>query len=199
MTRQFVICLSVLFFTFCGSNAQEGSYLDSIQRFQLKYVDSHEVVKNDDKKYLQFFPIDSSLRVWCSFTPARNAKWFSMKTSGSTSQVYRKYGMLQFKIQGASLTLSVYQSQSLMSSDEYADYLFIPFTDNTTGNESYGGGRYLDQRMGDIRNNRLLLDFNKAYNPYCAYVTGYNCPIPPAENDLHISIKAGERAYAKPH
>lgn len=199
MNKHTLLTTFIIFSISSSISAQKSSYFDSIQQFQRKYVDSHEVVKNDDKKYLQFFPIDSSLRVWCTFTPARNAKWFSMKTSGTTSQVYKKYGLLEFSIQGVSLALTVYQSQSLMSSDEYADYLFIPFTDNTTGNESYGGGRYLDQRMGDIRNNRLLLDFNKAYNPYCAYATGYNCPIPPAENDLHISIKAGERAYAKPH
>jgi len=86
-----------------------------------------------------------------------------------------------------------------MTSTDYADYLFIPFTDNTSGNESYGGGRYLDYKISDIKNNKLLLDFNKAYNPYCAYTTGYNCPIPPAENDLKVAIKAGEKAFEKKH
>jgi uncharacterized protein len=179
--------------------AQEKSYLDSIKAFQQTYVDSHEVVKYSDKKFLQFFPVDSSYRVLCNFTPAKNAKWFSMKTSGSATQVYRKYGLLTFKIHDTVLQLNVYQSQSLMTSDDYADYLFIPFTDATTGEESYTGGRYIDHKMSDIRNNKLLLDFNKAYNPYCAYATGYNCPIPPAENDLRIAIAAGEKTYAKKH
>jgi len=179
--------------------AQKKSYVDSLKEFQQQYVDSHEVVKKYDKQYLKFFPIDSSYRVLCNFTPAKNAKWFSMKTSGTATQVYRKYGLLTFKIHDTLLQLNVYQSQSLMTSDDYADYLFIPFTDMTTGKESYTGGRYVDYKMGDIRNNKLFLDFNKAYNPYCAYTTGYNCPIPPAENDLQISIKAGEKAYAKKH
>jgi len=179
--------------------AQKKSYVDSLKEFQQMYVDSHEVVKQYDKQYLAFFPIDSSYRALCNFTPAKNAKWFSMKTSGTATQIYRKYGLLTFKIHDTLLQLNVYQSQSLMTSNDYADYLFIPFTDITTGKESYTGGRYIDYKMGDIRNNKLLLDFNKAYNPYCAYVTGYNCPIPPAENDLSISIKAGEKAYGKSH
>jgi len=199
MNRHFLIFTFLLSIIFSSTHAQKQSYFDSIQKFQRMYVDSHEVVKKDDKKYLQFFPIDTSMRIWCSFIPAKNAKWFSMKTTGSTSQVYRKFGLLKFKIRDKEFQLNMYQSQSLLVSEEYSDYLFIPFTDITSGNESYAGGRYIDQRMGDIRNNKLLLDFNKAYNPYCAYATGYNCPIPPAENDLPVLIKAGEKAYGKPH
>lgn len=67
------------------------------------------------------------------------------------------------------------------------------------GTESYGGGRYIDCVINDIRNSTLMLDFNKAYNPYCAYVTGYNCPIPPREKDLPVAIHAGEKNYGKPH
>ena len=198
MQRAFLIFVTLFFY--CATVfAQKKSYVDSLKEFQRMYVDSHEVVKTVDKQYLGFFPIDSSYRVLCNFTPAKNAKWFSMKTSGSATQVYRKYGLLTFKIHDTLLQLNVYQSQSLMTSNDYADYLFIPFTDITTGKESYTGGRYIDYKMGDIRNNKLQLDFNKAYNPYCAYTTGYNCPIPPAENDLSISIKAGEKAYGKKH
>src|SRR4030095_5543619 len=190
--------LVLLFFLVCSSiNAQKGSYVDSLQKFQQKYVDSHEVVKNDDKKFLQFFPIDSSLRVLCTFTPSKDAKWFAMRTTGNSSKPFRKFGVLSFKIHDTLCQLSVYQSQSLMMSKEYSTYLFIPFTDNTSGKESYGGGRYLDQHMGDIRNNKIWLDFNKAYNPYCAYAAGYNCPIPPVENDLQVSVRAGEKAYQK--
>jgi uncharacterized protein (DUF1684 family) len=84
-----------------------------------------------------------------------------------------------------------------MNDKTYRNYLFIPFTDSTSGEESYGGGRYLECFAGDIGYNLLDLDFNKAYNPYCAYGAGYNCPIPPKENDLPIAIKAGEKNYAK--
>jgi uncharacterized protein len=85
----------------------------------------------------------------------------------------------------------------LMNRPEYADYLFVPFTDATTGNETYGSGRYIDLRLGDIKNNTVLLDFNKCYNPYCAYTSGYNCPIPPKENRLAVAVKAGEKVFPK--
>jgi len=67
------------------------------------------------------------------------------------------------------------------------DYLFIPFTDATSGIDTYGGGRYIDCATGDIRGGILMQDFNKAYNPCCAYASGYNCPIPPPENDLPVA------------
>ena len=198
MLRNFFLLLLIIV-SGCTLFAQKKSYIDSIRQFRKVYVDSHEVVKGNDKQFMHFFAINPAYRVMSKFTPSKNAKWFAMKTSGTQTQTYRKYGVLTFKIHDTTLTLNVYQSQSLMTSTEYSDYLFIPFTDNTSGNESYGGGRYLDYRMGEIHKNQLLLDFNKAYNPYCAYTTGYNCPIPPAENDLKIAIAAGEKAFAKTH
>jgi uncharacterized protein len=94
--------------------------------------------------------------------------------------------------------LNLYQSQSLMEVDAYKSHLFLPFTDETSGAGSYEGGRYIDLSFEDIRNKKIVIDFNKAYNPYCAYVSGkYNCPIPPAENTLPVRVEAGERQYAK--
>ncbi|MEP6676718.1 MAG: DUF1684 domain-containing protein [Ferruginibacter sp.] len=105
---------------------------------------------------------------------------------------------MYFKIRDTALTLTVYRSLETLPAP-YKDYLFIPFTDITSGNTSYGGGRYIDVEKKDIKNNQLDLDFNKAYNPYCAYTTGYNCPIPPRENNLAIEILAGEKDYGKKH
>ena len=194
-----VISSIAIFFSAFSLYAQKGSYVDSLREYQKMYVEGHEVVGKNDKQYIQFYPIDTAFKVWCSFTPSKNEKWFAMKTSGKETQIYRKYGVLNFRVHDTALQLNVYQSQSLMTSKDYADYLFIPFTDFTSGSESYAGGRYLDYRISEFRNNKLLLDFNKAYNPYCAYTTGYNCPIPPAENDLPIVIRAGEKAYGKKH
>ena len=86
----------------------------------------------------------------------------------------------------------------MILTDEYKDYLFIPFTDATNGNETYEGGRYIDILITDISNNTVVIDFNKAYNPYCCYATGYHCPIPPKENALSVTINAGEKKYTKP-
>jgi hypothetical protein len=84
-----------------------------------------------------------------------------------------------------------------MRTAEYKNYLFIPFTDVTNGTDTYEGGRYIDISTSDIRDNKLTLDFNKAYNPYCCYTNGYNCPIPPKENELTIAVNAGEMKYTK--
>lgn len=114
-----------------------------------------------------------------------------MNTSTKKPQHYRKYGELRFQLNGKQRRLSVYQSLALLKVPEYADYLMVPFTDKTNGFSSYGGGRYLDLRFADVQSGRVLLDFNKAYSPYCAYSTGYSCPIPPAENQLPVAIRAG--------
>ena len=85
-----------------------------------------------------------------------------------------------------------------MKHKKLKDYLLVPFGDATSGFESYGGGRYMDFNIPDIKNNKVVLDFNKAYNPYCAYVSGkYNCPLPPRENELPVAIFAGEKTFTK--
>lgn len=120
-----------------------------------------------------------------------------MRTSGKKTPRYFKYGRLSFTIRDTLLFLTVYQGEQLMATEKYRDYLFVPYTDLTSGEESYGGGKYLEFYKKDIKVNKIMLDFNKAYNPYCAYTSGYNCPIPPRENDLNISLKAGEMVFGK--
>ena len=120
-----------------------------------------------------------------------------MNSTGNIKKNYRIYGKLTFQLHDSSLQLCIYQSQSLMFNKDYADYLFIPFGDLTNGEETHATGRYLECHMGDIEQQRLILDFNKAYNPYCAYGSGYNCPIPPADNQLHVAIRAGEKNFGK--
>jgi uncharacterized protein (DUF1684 family) len=176
----------------------QSSYKDSAINFIKKYVDSHEVVKGEDRKHLHFFDVDEKYRVIAKFEKAQNAQWFQMPTSGRMKQVYKIYGTISFAINDTLVKLNLYQSQGLMGSDQYKNYLFLPFTDATTGNETYESGRYIDLQTSDIRNNEVIIDFNKAYNPYCAYVSGvYNCPIPPAANHLPVAILAGEKAYGK--
>lgn len=93
--------------------------------------------------------------------------------------------------------LEVYQSPALMQKEELKDYLFIPFNDLTNYETTYAGGRYLDISRKDIKNNQVVIDFNKCYNPYCAYASGYSCPIPPAANKLNAKIEAGEKMFGK--
>ena len=182
-----------------GSVAQD-SYKDSLQAFIKKYVDNHDAVNGDDKKLLNFFPVNKNYRVIADFERLKDGKWFSMETSGTLKKVYRVYGVIRFTIHDTAVRMNIYQSQNLMTKDQYKDYLFLPFTDLTTGEETYASGRYIDLTFKDIIDNKVMIDFNKAYNPSCAYVSGkYNCPIPPKENSLNLAILAGEKNYGKQH
>lgn len=198
MARTVIFIVSILFS--CFSFAQDKSYKDSIEAHFKKYVKEHEVVKGKDKELMSFFPANEKYVILCSFERTSNSPWFRMESSGPLKRNYRVYGKIHFTINDTAVTLNIYQSQDLMTTEQYRDHLFIPFTDACSGIETYESGRYLDLEIKDISNDKVLIDFNRAYNPNCAYVRGkYNCPIPPAENHLPVAIRAGEKAFGKPH
>lgn len=142
---------------------------------------------------LDFFPILDKFIVQATFKRTKKEKVFEMKTSTERLPLYKKYGELEFTIDGVLCKLNVYQNMSLFKKPGFKDYLFLPFSDLTSGNESYIGGRYVDLRIQ--KGNQWIIDFNKAYNPYCAYNYKYSCPIVPMENDLKISILAGVKKF----
>ena len=118
-----------------------------------------------------------------------------MKTSTDRLPVYLKYGELVFNLKGGPFLLNFYQPPDLIVMEGFEDYLFLPFLDETNGLESYGGGRYIDARIPE--GNTIVIDFNKAYNPYCAYNDKYSCPLVPRENYLKTRIEAGVKTFAK--
>ena len=192
-----MVFFSILFTSF--SFAQK-SYIDSIETYFKKYVKEHEVVTGKDKELMSFFPVNEKYRMNCRFERTLNSPWFRMESSGPIKKNYRVYGIIHFTVNDTAVTLNIYQSQDLMTTKQYKDHLFIPFTDATSGEGVYESGRYIDLEIKDIDNDKVLIDFNKAYNPYCAYVSGkFNCPIPPAENRLSVAIPAGEKAFGKAH
>jgi len=144
-------------------------------------------------KALEFFPVDDAYIVMAKLTFAENAKPFTMKTTTDRLPVYKLYAKAHFQLKGKDYELEIYQNEKLMLTDDYEDYLFLPFTDLTNGTESYGGGRYLDLRIPD--GDQIKIDFNQSYNPYCAYNSKYSCPIPPKVNHLDTEIKAGVMAF----
>jgi uncharacterized protein len=195
-----ILFLLASFFLLNNLWAQKNdSYAKEIKAYQQNYVAQHEVVPEKDKKYFRFFPVNKMYRVHCHFERINDSVGFNMTTSAKTQKHYYKYGRLDFMIEGKEYLLFVYQSKDLMQTEEYRDYLFVPFTDETTGDESYGSGRYLELSIKEISGNSVELDFNKAYNPYCAFSPDYKCPIPPRENRLPVAIRAGEKNFAKGH
>ncbi len=194
--------ISFLLFMFLLTQAaiSQNTYTDSINSYQQSYVKNHGVIEGNDKQYLHFFPASKNYRVTGKVERIYEAPWFKMETSGNEKQVYRVYAILHFKVNDTTLKLQIYQSQRLMATQEYANHLFIPFTDLTSGDESYDNGRYIDLTISDLESGVYVIDFNKAYNPYCAYISNqYNCPVPPKENDLPVHIKAGEMKFGKEH
>ncbi|MFN6946028.1 MAG: DUF1684 domain-containing protein [Cytophagaceae bacterium] len=136
-----------------------------------------------------FYPINLKYRVTAKLTQTEQEKAFKMPTTTSRLPEYRKYGELHFSIDGVTYKLNVYQSIDLMKLEKYKDYLFLPFTDLTNEKDTYSGGRYIELTIPE--GNELILDFNQAYNPYCAYNNKYSCPLVPSENHLNITILAG--------
>ncbi|GGM85661.1 hypothetical protein GCM10010967_17250 [Dyadobacter beijingensis] len=182
-----------------GSQAQ--TFTEETNQFRNKYKQEflhseNSPLKAADLPYLQFYQPDSSYRVEARFEKVKG-KSFEMPTYSGMNKTYVKYGVLKFKVNGRRQKLAVYRSLSLQQLAKYKDYLFVPFKDKTNGDETYGGGRYIDLKTTDLKDGTFVLDFNKAYNPYCAYSTGYNCPIPPLSNHLTISITAGEKNFTK--
>ena len=141
---------------------------------------------------LNYFDPNESYAVNCKFKK-KIGETFDMATSSGKIKKYRIYGVLKFKLNNKCFKLNVYQSLALMTNPIYKNYLFVPFTDNTNGEESYIGGRYIDFKIPNYK--IVELDFNLSYNPYCAYNDGYSCPIPPRENFLDTRIEAGEKTF----
>jgi uncharacterized protein (DUF1684 family) len=141
---------------------------------------------------LSYFPVDARFRVEAEVLPAPAPVPTTIADTNGWRRPAWRYGSARFRLEGQDLTLQLW----LFKSDAGPqDEFFIAFKDRTNGSESYGGGRYLDVPF--VKSGRALLDFNRAYNPSCAYNTGFACPIPPPENRLPIEIPAGEKVYAK--
>ncbi|WP_189359972.1 DUF1684 domain-containing protein [Algibacter mikhailovii] len=164
---------------------------------QFKDVTESPLKKKDRKTFegLDFFQFDSLFVVKARFIRTPNEKPFKMKTTTDRLPEYLKYGELVFQLKGKQFKLNIYQNQSLVDVEGSEDYLFLPFLDETNGVESYGGGRYIDAKIP--RNDTMIIDFNKAYNPYCAYNDKYSCPLVPRENYLKVRIEAGVKVFKK--
>jgi uncharacterized protein (DUF1684 family) len=134
---------------------------------------------------LRYFPPNPQLQLELLVEPADGSTVESPTSDGSTRR-FRRSARVRFEIDGEQAELVLLSSQ-----DEHG--FFLPFRDATSGRESYGAGRYLDVEPG--RDGRVQVDFNLAYNPYCAYNDAFSCPLPPPENWLRVPVRAGEAAY----
>jgi len=161
-----------------------------------KDASTSPLTKKGLKKFkgLDFFLINEKYKVTAKLVKTPDSPFFKFPTTTDRVVTYRKYGEVFFTIDNKELKLAVYKSKQ--SSKEYKNHLFLPFLDKTNGKTSYGGGRFVDIYTTDTQEDgTIVIDFNKAYNPYCAYSDRYSCPITPRNNFLDIAIEAGVMAY----
>lgn len=165
--------------------AENEHYLNKetspLPKKERKHFDGHD-----------FYEIDMNYVVNAAFDLIEDPDTIIMKTSAGTDKVFCRYAILSFELHGEKCQLVAYQNVKQVQIVGQENALFIPFKDATSGEESYGGGRYLDVINPD--SGILSLNFNLAYNPYCAYTSGWFCPIPPAENTIKVAVKAGAKA-----
>lgn len=201
MEKKLLLSLLPLLLPFC-IQAQPASWLTELLKYraekdeEFRNEETTPLPKEDlsDFQGLSYFPPDTAYYVIArmELTPGDSA--FEMATSTGRKPLYRRYGILHFTLGDSSYTLNVYQGLEIIKRPGLEDYLFLPFGDFTNGVETYGGGRYLDFRI-PLNPDSVIVDFNRAYNPYCAYNYRYSCPLIPEGNKLQLAILAGEMVY----
>ena len=196
-TIQTLVFLMLLNFGF----GQEKFVIASVEKFQNELNSEYADAKTSPLmaedlavfKTLDFFPINEKFFVTAKFVRTEDETPFEMKTSTDRTPLYVKYGEAHFMIDEKSFQLNIYRNIELSKNSAYKDYLFLPFSDLTSGKESYIGGKYID--MKTPKGKTIVIDFNTSYNPYCAYNPKYSCPKVPLENDINIEIMAGVKKY----
>lgn len=198
MKKSVILVLLLAFnFGFCQMKFSQSEAEKFQKQINSEYADAKTspLMEEDLKTFqtLDFYPINENFFVNAKFEKAKNEKVFEMKTTGARTPKYIKYGTLFFTLNGVEMQLNVYRNIELSKQKGYKDHLFLPFSDLTCGKESYIGGRYIDLKIP--KGDTIAVDFNQAYNPYCAYNHKYSCPLVPLENDLKVEIKAGVKTF----
>jgi uncharacterized protein (DUF1684 family) len=170
--------------------------LEAFRRQKDKFFaeSSDSPLQSEDKEHfhgLNYYPVDLKYRVIATLVREQNPGIFRVQTTTGDHREYTRIGRLEFELDGQHLSLTAFMPPA----DEplHGNRLFVPFRDRTSGKETYGAGRYLD--LNKRASDEYVLDFNRAYNPYCAYSPYYSCPLPPGENNLAAEVRAGELLF----
>lgn len=185
--------LRPVFTLFLGCLCLHGFCQNDLLKFREEYkAKTLEQFPNSEQA---FFEPDEKFNVPASYRLLKKGKVISVPTSGTKIKDYREYAEVTFRLDGKKYKFTVYQSVPVLPL--YRDHLFLPLKDLTAPAETYGGGRYMDLSTADFRDGNVRIDFNRLYNPYCAFSDGWNCPIPPKGNHLNLRIEAGEKLPLK--
>ena len=189
-----VVALSIVVYLFIGYKSS-SDYIDEVEDerqekeiWMSTSLESPFVMRQVAFTSLNYFPVDDKYRIEADFIRNRNKDQITLITNDGEERTYEVYGEANFVLDGIPCSIQV-----LSSEEELGSKMFIPFIDATSGEETYGAGRYLEADLP--LTDKIILDFNQAYNPYCAYTDGFTCPFPPKANKLLVRIEAGEKAY----
>ena len=195
---RFYLALLILVIGVYGSlyKSFKDDYVKDIIRLRsnynhyIKYYEDSPLEQDELTNFssLDYFEIDNKFKIKAKLEVLSIQDTFNIKLSEKKKIQFLKYGLARFSYQGRPQKLVLLKH--INSTD---NKFFIPFKDKTNGKITYGAGRYLD--VEKINNNKIVIDFNLAYNPYCAYNSNYKCPMVPAENMLNEEIRAGEKSF----
>jgi len=184
----------------CSAKKIISTYNDSLNMYRETYKNgflnnSRSPLTADDLPYLNFYPANEDWKLNCACQMVSDAKPFEMPTYSGVTRTYLLYAVAKCSYFNQNLTLHLYKNIHQPINPVYKNNLFLPFKDYTNNESTYGGGRYINLLDTDIKNDEIEIDFNKSYNPWCAYSDGFNCPIPPRENHIEIEVPAGEKNF----
>lgn len=193
----FLFPIVIILIVFSLTNQSDSGYQEQVADVRAERIRFLKNSKDSpfhqfDIKYkpLEFFDIDQKYKVRANLERIQNPSRITVQNSDGSSSPYVKFAYASFKLEGQSLKLLILKPAGFGA---LPNTYLTAFSDDTSGNTSYGGGRYLDLDIS--KSDNIQIDFNLAYNPYCAYIKEYSCPLPPAENVLPIAIEAGEKVY----
>ncbi len=190
------IIVIIIGYSFLGQGESEEDYIEKIKQervekdsFMKESESSPFVNKRDEFTGLQYFPIDPEFKVKATIIKFDSNQYMEIAETGGEVKRYLKFATAQFTLKGQELELLLLKPVGFGP----MDVIFTAFADDTSGESTYGGGRYLDLSFKNAT--EITIDFNLAYNPYCEYTPDFSCPLPPKENILPIAITAGEKNY----
>jgi uncharacterized protein len=204
LARRYLVLLIAALVCACTSgppapDEDPASYVNEVQSARAEkdrvYGADPQTIPADKRAIflpLKYYPVDAAFKVPAALTLSKDRPVFDMPTSTGTNRKMQRVGVLEFTLQGTHMSLAAFVEDGT----QQITSLFVPFADLTTGTETYSAGRYLD--LKPTATGFYVIDFNRAYNPTCAYNPTWECPYPPAENRLKVAIRAGEKAPPEP-
>ena len=185
--------VAIMIYNFKGTTLSTEGYAEKIiadrQVKDTEFKTDDSPLTDEQKpgfEALSYFPVAEKYKVRAEYHKNQSNQIVKINITDGSQREYYVHGNAHFHLEGKELDITVYQPVNAE-----AEYLFIPFYDKTSADQTYGGGRYVEPVL--LGNNTLEIDFNLAYNPYCAYNHNYRCPIPPQNNSLDVAILAGEK------